>query len=189
MKEITKRIRKCYNRIITVTLLMIFFSFSNCSTKKYNYMTSKFSFSTSYNQFYICDDLAPIPYIMWDEVSNNNRIVVFDRFIGVVTESYGDINGEIEILKSKKELSNFDAFDHVVEASINIQSGKLKIEDCPNSSVELEIPIKPGTYRIRIYSSNLKSVEFRDEYGDYNDFYKIELWEEDYSEVRILKQW
>jgi len=189
MIEIMRTIRKCIDVIISVTLLLLFFLFSYCSTKKYYSMTSKFSFTTSYNQFYISDDLAPFPQNMWDEVSYNNRISVNNRFIGVITESYGNINGEIEILKSKKELSNFDAFDHVVEASIDIKSGKLKIEDCPNSSIELEISIKPGLYRIRIYSSNLKSVKFSDEYGDYNDFYKIELWEEDYSEVRVLKQW
>jgi hypothetical protein len=43
--------------------------------------------------------------------------------------------------------------------------------DCLNRVVELEIKVKPGNYRVRVYSSNLASVV--DEDGD--DFYKIEI--------------
>jgi hypothetical protein len=51
--------------------------------------------------------------------------------------------------------------------------------------VELEMIVKPGAYRVRVYSSNLVSVE-GDE-GD--DYYKIEVWPDVQMERKVLKQY
>lgn len=57
--------------------------------------------------------------------------------------------------------------------------------DCPNSSVELEVKVKPGNYRVRVYSSNLDTVI--DDDGD--DYYKIEMWPDDNMERKVLKKY
>jgi hypothetical protein len=68
---------------------------------------------------------------------------------------------------------------------LTVTNGKIQILDCPNDSIELEIPVKSSTYRVRIYSSNLSSVD-----GDEGeDFYKIEIWEDDNLERKVLKNY
>jgi hypothetical protein len=59
--------------------------------------------------------------------------------------------------------------------------------DCPNNSLELEVNVSPGNYRVRIYSSNLSSVVDEDEDGD--DTYKIEVWQDDNMERKVLKRY
>lgn len=87
-------------------------------------------------------------------------------------------------LYSKSLINDFSRFDHVVEASIKIQSKILQILDCPHSKIEIETEIENGEYRVRIYSINLESS-----YEEIpNDTYKIEMWKEAYSERDVLKR-
>ena len=64
-------------------------------------------------------------------------------------------------------------------------SGILQILDCSGRNIQLQINIDPGTYRVRIYSSNFTSVI--DEDGD--DFYRIEVWLSEEVERLVLKQY
>ena len=57
--------------------------------------------------------------------------------------------------------------------------------DRPDFNSELEIQLRPGKYRIRVYSSNLSTV-LGDE-GD--DFYKIEIWPSEAMESKVLKRY
>jgi hypothetical protein len=75
-------------------------------------------------------------------------------------------------------------YDHIVEGGLALKSGILEILDCPSLSIELKIKIKPGFYRMRVYSSNLNSV-----IGDEGeDYYKIEIWP-DTMERKVLKRY
>ena len=58
--------------------------------------------------------------------------------------------------------------------------------DCPNSDVQLKIHIKSGTYRARIYSSNLLNADIDEDEG--NDYYKIEIWPDNDLERKVLKR-
>jgi hypothetical protein len=80
---------------------------------------------------------------------------------------------------------DYSQYDHIVEGGLNINSGILQVLDCPNSHVELEVKVTPGSYRVRIYSSNLASVE--GDAGD--DYYLIEIWPDIYQVRTVLKQY
>jgi len=155
-------------------------------------MTHKLNFYTQYNQFYISsDDAKSIDSgNNWDDKALNDRLGILKNTLIVHTESYGDIKGEVIILEKPNDDIKFDLYDHIVEGGIEIESGFLNILDCPNITSQLRINLNPGKYRIRIYSSNLDSVEENDLANDNdNDFYKIEIWPENNMETRVLKKY
>jgi len=145
-------------------------------------------FYTSYNQFYISDKDSPHDTgsdKFWTTDAFNDKLAIEDGILGVGTECYGPVKGELYLLSEPRNHIDLHDYDHIVEAGIEIRSGIIQILDCPDSCVELEINVIPGLYRARVYSINLASVE-GDE-GD--DFYKIEIWPDTLMERKVLKRY
>jgi len=174
-------------------LLFIAFAFitpilhSNSQNVKY-----KLDFHTFYNQFYITSDggKAMTPEAdrdMWNESAYNERLFSFKNFLAVRTESYGHIKGELFVLDKEKAEIDYSKYGHIVEAGVDAESGILQILDCPNSSVELELKVKPGRYRVRIYSCNMAGYDSDEK--ESNDFYKVEIWPDKNIERKVLKQY
>ena len=147
-------------------------------------MRYKLNFYTQYSQFYLSGDNIS-PNLDWDENGYNERLGVFKNLLGVYTECYGNVRGEISILKEENTEIDYNLYDHIVEGGLEVKKDKTQIIDCPNNSVELEIPIQAGLYRVRVYSSNLSNVDGDD--GD--DYYKIEIWKDDNLERKVLKKY
>lgn len=151
-------------------------------------MSFSLDFYTSHHQFYICDkgssgDTASDGF--WTEDAFNDRLAIEDGILGIGTECYGPIRGEVIILNAKNESIDSDLYDHIVEGGIEIKSGMVQILDCPSSEIQLELSVKPGFYRTRIYSINLPSVD-----GDEGeDFYKIEIWPDSEMARTVLKSY
>ncbi|RZJ80836.1 MAG: hypothetical protein EOO47_06285 [Flavobacterium sp.] len=143
-------------------------------------------FYTQYSQFYLVDKSSDqnTSDDFWDEDAFEDRLAINDGILGVGTECYGPIKGEVEILEKENSNIDFSDYDHIVEASLQINSGALQIQDCPNSSIQLEVILPENCYSVRIYSSNLASVE-GDE-GD--DYYRIEIWPAPPIRRKVLKR-
>jgi hypothetical protein len=151
-------------------------------------MKYQLEFYTQYSQFYICDkdsenDTGAKSF--WTNEAFNDRLAVGTGVLGIGTECYGPIKGELILLDSSESITDNNEYDHIVEGGLEINSGIIQVLDCPNSIVQLELPVTPGTYRVRVYSSDLASVE-GDE-GD--DFYKIEIWRGLNTERKVLKRY
>lgn len=144
------------------------------------------NFDTQYSQFYIADKLTyrQTDGDFWNEDAYNDRLGSNDGVLGVGIECYGLVNGELNILGEETLNVDFSNYDHIVEGSIEIKSGILQILDCPTSTSQLEVNLHPNWYRVRIYSSNLESVE-GDE-GD--DYYMIEIWPQPKECRKVLKR-
>lgn len=168
----------------------VFFSCKNIrvTSKQKNKMDYNFSFDTAFNQFYIVDK-GVMPNTgsdtFWSEEAFTDRVAIEEGVLGISTSSYGPVKGKLYLLDSLEADIDFNKFDHVVEASIQISSGVMQLVDCPNFSVEMELNLLPGSYRVRVYSLNLEMIE--DDEG--NDFYIIEVWQEDEKSKRVLKRW
>jgi hypothetical protein len=121
----------------------------------------------------------------WTDEAFDDRLAKEFGVIGVGTECYGPVKGELVLLDKENTDLDLKLYDHIVEAGLRIDSGIIQIKDCPNSSVELEINVKPDSYRFRIYSSNLSSVD-GDE-GD--DFYRIEVWKDLNLDKKVIKRY
>jgi hypothetical protein len=147
-------------------------------------------FRTSYSQFYICDKAsagATDSNEFWTDDAHRSRLAVEDGILGVSIETYSYVKASIEILSHRNNQIELKGYDHVVEASLEVKSGILQVLDCPHSAIELELAIRPGFYRVRIYSSNLDTVV--DEDIGAEDFYIIEVWPEKPSPRKVLKQY
>jgi hypothetical protein len=151
-------------------------------------MTHHLEFYSSHHQFYIADkssDFATDSSNFWTQSAFDDGLAMEAGVLGIGTESYGSVKAELSILDAENITTDFEAYDHIVEAGIDVNSRILQVLSCPDSSVELELAIKPGRYRVRIYSANLASVI--DDDGE--DYYKIELWPSDMMERNVLKRY
>jgi len=148
---------------------------------------TELSFYTQYSQFYICDKTADMDKTdeFWSDEAFAMRLADHSGVLGIGTECYGPVKGEINFLGQSPQTVEFSDFDHVVEGDLEISSGILQIQDCPNGAVEFEKELPLGNYRVRIYSINLGSVD-GDE-GD--DYYRIEVWRGQPLGKRLLKEY
>lgn len=156
-------------------------------------MKIQFKFRTQYNQFYI-QDKDPIGNTsdsdFWSEEAYLYRLATTNELLGIGTQSYGYIKGEIELIKERPDNVDFELYDHIVEAGIEIKGGEIQIMDCPTNNVEIKIKVENGKYRVRIYSLNLGSVLEPDLANDTDDdYYRIEVWSDENMELKILKQY
>src|ERR1700760_3608009 len=103
-------------------------------------------FITQYNQFYISDKTSSHNTDsdnFWTDEAFKNRLAVEDGILGIGTECYGHVKGELNILSGENRVVDFNEYDHIVEAGIKMGSGIIQVIDCPNSVVELEVEIAP----------------------------------------------
>jgi hypothetical protein len=150
-------------------------------------MKYPFKFYTTNHQFYIYDKSSPSDTSsdnFWTQAAYDDRLAIENGILGIGTECYGPVKGEVNLLDAPNTYVNFNDYDHIVEAGIKINSGTIQILNCPDSNIELELFVDPGIYKVRIYSSNLSSVE-----GDEgNDFYNVEIWPDTEMVRRVLKR-
>ncbi|NCI50328.1 hypothetical protein GWC95_10375 [Sediminibacterium roseum] len=150
-------------------------------------MNYKLDFQTAYQQFYLSDKESPKKTdsdSFWTSEAHNHRLAIEDGILGIGTACYGHVKGEVNILKNEEAKNDYTKYDHIVEGSIKISSGVMQVLDCPNVNSELEIKLPNGSYRVRIYSSNLRSVVGDD--GD--DYYRIDIWPDSKIGRAVLKQ-
>jgi len=150
-------------------------------------MNYPFAFYTSHCQFYIFDKDAPTEsdlITIWTKEAHSDRLIVGKSILVAITEFYGPVRGELNLVENANNDLSLDEYDHIVEAGLEVKSGIIQILDCPTNGVHLELTVIPGIYRARIYSSNLASVV-----GDEGeDFYKVEIWPGTTLERRVLKR-
>lgn len=149
-------------------------------------MKYKLDFYTAYNQFYVQDKLSTgrtDSASFWTAEAYHDRLAMEEGIVGIGTECYGPIKGELEILQVANNEMDISQYDHIVEGGIFLESGTLQLLSCPNPDVALEIELTPGFYRIRVYSAGLATVN--GEEGD--DYYKIEIWAAQNMERKVLK--
>ena len=145
-------------------------------------------FYTAYGQFYLADKdsaLKTDSERFWTDEAFDARLALETGVIGVGIESYGPLKAELLLLDAEPGTFNENRYDHIVEGSLQLESGTLQVLNCPDTSLELELHMEKGSYRVRIYSVNLDSVE--DDAGD--DFYKIEIWKAEPSDRKVLKMY
>jgi len=144
----------------------------------------EFRLYADYYQFYIGDsgtepDTASPDF--WSEWALENRLPVGPGIVGVGTSSYDFVNVVVDITDAAP-VDDFQEWDQVAEASLDVTSGGIAIDGCL-SYVEAEVKIRvaPGTYRVRIYYGNLAE--------EGADHYRLVLWPHEYAEPRVLKKY
>ncbi len=137
-----------------------------------------------YFQFYLRDHGeapdAPTDYVPAD---NQVRIKVAPHIIVVLPERNMTVPVDIEVLETEPPLDP-EAWDHIVEASIDVPSGRIEIHECTGGSIDI-LPVGMGTFRTRVCFSGLDTLS--DDGLDGDDRYSVALWPAPFAPLSLIK--
>ncbi len=139
-----------------------------------------------YHQFYLGDsafDGDPGALDFWSPEAYERMLAVAPPgLLGVGTARYDRVPVVVDLQAAAPSDDDLDAWDHVVEASLEVPSGRVAIDGClsyrPAESPHIEVV--PGTYRARVYYGGLDTFD--------EDRYRIVLWPQlPYEVPRVVK--
>jgi hypothetical protein len=140
-----------------------------------------------YFQFYVRDEAANGDLSQaWNEETTDRMLALAPGTVGIGTVRNMDVPVTVDILDHAPE-DDFSEWDHVVETSLDVASGRIVIAGCTDyvpDAKRIEIP--PGTYRVRVSYGALDTLSEDGLSGD--DRYRLQLWLAAPTAVRILKQ-
>lgn len=151
-----------------------------------NFVKKNYEIFADYNQFYLMD-AANYSYALENYTDEDVRLrIKAEKYIAaILPERNMTVPVELEVPESSPNV-DFEEWQHVAEASLELPSGKLRIEECTSNEPVDEIILSPTTYRIRAYYGDLDKLSFDGLDGD--DHYKIILWQAPFEDVKVLKQ-
>jgi hypothetical protein len=139
-----------------------------------------------YNQFYLMDaEIYPKAPEDYTDEDVQRRIKADKNIVVIQPERNMTVLVELEILESSPN-DEFEDWQHVAEAGLDLPSGKLLIEECLGEVIDT-IVLPPDSYRIRAYYGGLDTLSFDGLEGD--DHYKIAIWQAPAEGVKVLKQY
>jgi hypothetical protein len=123
----------------------------------------------------------------WGDQLVKKMIAVAPGIIGIGTARNMTVPVHVDLLDRHPD-DDFDSWDHVTEASLDVPSGQMVIAGCydyfPDAT---RVSVTPGSYRVRIYSNGLGSISENGLEG--YDHYYVVIWPEEHGSPKILKKW
>src|ERR1051326_8074250 len=131
------------------------------------------SLFADYFQFYIQDELAVGDLSSsWTEEAMSRLLAVAPGTIGVSTVRNGDVPVTIEI-HSQEPDNDLARWDHVVEATLDVTSGRIVVAGCTDYFLDAKrIDVPSGSYRARVSYGALDTVSEDGRRGE--DHYRSE---------------
>ena len=150
-------------------------------------MDRQYEIFADYRQFYVWDHRdnrgAPTEFTDEDVLC---RIKAAPFVIVVQPERELDVPVTVEVRNDPPPNPEFDEWDHVAEASLDVPSGKLEIHESTGGSVDI-LAVTPGSYRLRACFGGLDTLS--DDGLDGDDCYRLVLWPAPFAPVEVLKQY
>lgn len=162
------------------------------------------SLFADYFQFYIKDEAAVVDLSQiwssegalqrwseeaaqrWNEEATSRLLAIAPGKIGIGTVRNMDVPVVIEIHDREPD-EDFSHWDHVVEAALDVASGKIVVAGCTEyfpDAKRIEIP--SGSYRVRVSYGDLDTLSEDGLRGE--DHYRVEIWPGSSTAVQVLKQ-
>lgn len=142
----------------------------------------RFELSAEFYQFYLQDELVEIE-VEWTEQEIRDNLALSSGTIAVGTICERNVPVEVQILASEPTL-NMEVWDHVVDCSIDVPSGRLVISGwCEDFAARINL--EAGRYRVRVCYANQYSDE--DHIGC-ADYYVVMLWRSNDKLFEVLKR-
>jgi hypothetical protein len=145
------------------------------------------SLFADYFQFYIQDEAATGDLSeSWNEEATARLLAEAPGVIGIGTARNMDVPVAVEIHDQEPD-DDSSAWDHVVEAQLNLASGRIVVAGCTDyfpDAKRVEVPV--GSYRARVSYGALKTLSEDGLSGE--DHYRVQLWLAPPMPVRVLKQ-
>ncbi|GIQ76534.1 hypothetical protein [Bradyrhizobium sp. RD5-C2] len=145
------------------------------------------SLFADYSQFYIQDESASGDLsTAWTEEATDRMLAIASGTVGIGTVRNMHVPVSAQILEREPD-HDFSDWDHVVEASLDVASGRIVIAGCTDYFPDaMRIETAPGTYRVRASYGALDTLSEDGLEGD--DHYRLQLWPAPSIAVRVLKQ-
>ncbi|MCC8983399.1 hypothetical protein [Bradyrhizobium acaciae] len=145
------------------------------------------SLFADYFQFYIQDEPASGDLsAAWTEETTDRLLAIAPGTVGIRTVRNMDVPVVVQLLGREPDDDSAD-WDHVVEASLDVASGRIVIAGCTDYFPDaMRIETAPGTYRVRASYGALDTLSENGLEGD--DHYRLQLWPAAAIPVRVLKQ-
>jgi len=148
-----------------------------------------FELFADYFQFYLQDDDINVGNVSdaWTpDATQRLRIAVVPSAIAVGTARNDTVSVDVEVLNTSPSME-IDAWEHVVEADLAIQTGRIVVAGCTDyfpGAARLNVP--SGVYRVRVLYGDRHSAA--DSAGDRLS-YRVQLWPTTSpSAVSVVKQ-
>jgi len=145
------------------------------------------SLFADYFQFYIQDEAAVGDLsASWTEETVGRGLAIAPGIIGIGTVRNMHVPVTIEIHEREPE-KDFSDWDHVVEAALEVASGRIVAAGCTDyfpDARRIEIP--SGSHRVRVSYGALDTLSEDGLSGE--DHYRVQLWPGPPTAVHILKQ-
>ena len=139
----------------------------------------------SHCQFYVADpDVEPRTDLVWDGPSLERRLGAVDGLVAVGTVGYTFLPVRIELWAREPSL-DLEAWDHIVDASVETRSGRLALASVEGPVEGAELAVGPGWYRFRSSAGELHGATETDG----GDRYRVQLWRDAPREPEVLKWW
>ncbi|MGI8854897.1 MAG: lipocalin-like domain-containing protein [Thermomicrobiales bacterium] len=150
-----------------------------------------FDLFADYFQFYLQDEQADLAGSegIWTDRSLADMVAVAPGQLLVSTVRNMTVSVTV-MLTDSEPIDDFAAWDHVIDAGLDVPSGRIVIAGCTDSFFDAaRIAVPVGRYRVRVYYGRLDSID--EEYGlDGDDHYQVVLWPaSDEVQPSVLKRW
>ncbi|MFC0554446.1 hypothetical protein ACFFHJ_26495 [Planotetraspora thailandica] len=147
-----------------------------------------------YHQLHLIDDGSTSDLgETWTDETSADRLAVADDAIAVGTSVNVTVAVRVEVLDAPPA-DDFADFDHVVEGSMQVPSGRIVIMGCTDyepDAARFEVPV--GPVRVRVASSNLAEAERlgidSDDDQQTMERLRVQVWPAPNGERAVLKRW
>jgi hypothetical protein len=148
-------------------------------------MRKRYEIFADYHQFYLWDHgESPSPAVDYSDKDVARRVKAAPHLVVIQPERNMSVPVEVEVAEEAPEVS-LDDWDHVVEASLDLPSGRLEVHECTGGSIDV-LAVVPGTYRVRACFGGLDTLS--DDGLDGADHYRLTLWPAPFAPLTVLKQ-
>nr|QCO92913.1 hypothetical protein [uncultured bacterium] len=142
-----------------------------------------------YFEFELLDDGTMLPIDSFNAETLPDRVVASPGAIGVATVRNYHVPVVIQILANGKidQSLALDTWDHIVECSIEITTGRLVVFGATDYYPDApRIPIAPGCYHVTIFFGGLNTLDKGGLHGE--DVYLVMLQPGQATETRVIKR-
>jgi hypothetical protein len=146
-----------------------------------------FNLFADYFQFYLQDEATDGNLAeAWTEEAVSRLLASAPGVVGIGTVRNMDVPVTVEILDKEPSI-DLEAWDHVVECSLSVPSGRIVIAGCTDYFPDAaRINVKPGCYRLRARYAGLSEISEDGLEG--NDTYSVQLWPCPSRELCVVKR-
>ncbi|MCR6484014.1 hypothetical protein M8542_14415 [Amycolatopsis sp. OK19-0408] len=127
-----------------------------------------------YNSFMVQDETARFePDRAWTKALITDMIAAREGVIGVGTARRTTVPVILDV-RSEAPDDNFDGWDHVTEAGLHVETGKIIVSMLDYSDAVRRTAVPAGDYTVRVYAKGLSTISSDGIHGD--DLYHVVLW-------------